>query len=176
VTFRYDSLGRRIQKIFTQGTIATTTNYAYDSDNIIETTDATGNVLGRNTQGQNVDEPLALQSGTAVYYQADGLGSVTSLTDISGASVTSYDYDSFGGIVASNGTLANASRYTARQYDSETHLYYYRARYYDATVGRFLSEDPIEFLAGVNFYTYYSEHLIDDIFQVAAYWTWRSRK
>ena len=40
------------------------------------------------------------------------------------------------------------------QFDSETALYNYRARYYDPTSGRFLSEDPMQFAAGVNFYTY----------------------
>jgi len=31
---------------------------------------------------------------------------------------------------------------------------YYRARYYDQSVGLFLSEDPIRFLGGIDFYTY----------------------
>jgi RHS repeat-associated protein len=44
--------------------------------------------------------------------------------------------------------------YTAREWDPETNLYYYRARYYDPKVGRFLSEDPTGFSAGVNFYEY----------------------
>lgn len=54
----------------------------------------------------------------------------------------------------SSGSLTNSFRYTAREIDSETSLYYYRARYYDAGIGRFVSEDPIGFYAGVNFYTY----------------------
>lgn len=38
--------------------------------------------------------------------------------------------------------------------DSETSLYFYRARYYDPATGRFLGEDPINFLRGINFYRY----------------------
>jgi RHS repeat-associated protein len=44
--------------------------------------------------------------------------------------------------------------FTAREWDPETGLYYYRARYYDPKGGRFLSEDPIGFGGGVNFYAY----------------------
>ncbi len=41
-----------------------------------------------------------------------------------------------------------------REWDPEIGLYYYRARYYDPKIGRFISEDPIDFLGGINFYTY----------------------
>jgi len=44
--------------------------------------------------------------------------------------------------------------YTGREWDPEIGLYYYRARYYDPKAGRFISEDPIRFLAGPNFYAY----------------------
>lgn len=56
--------------------------------------------------------------------------------------------------MASSGSLVNAFQYTARESDTETGLYYYRARYYDPTAGRFVSEDPTEFSGGINFYTY----------------------
>lgn len=48
----------------------------------------------------------------------------------------------------------NPFQYTARELDSETNLYYYRARYYDTTSDRFISEDPLAFNAGLNFYNY----------------------
>jgi len=50
--------------------------------------------------------------------------------------------------------LVNPFQYTARESDTETGLYYYRARYYDQSNGRFISEDPIEFDGGKNFYAY----------------------
>ena len=79
---------------------------------------------------------------------------MTSLTDSAGAIVATYVYDSFGNLTASTGTVENLYRYTAREFDSETGLYYYRARYYDPSIGRFLNEDPIGFDGGINFYAY----------------------
>jgi RHS repeat-associated protein len=63
-------------------------------------------------------------------------------------------YDSFGNLTVSGGTLVNAFRYTGREFDPETDLYFYRARYYDPTSGRFISEDPIGFRGGNDFYRY----------------------
>jgi RHS repeat-associated protein len=57
-------------------------------------------------------------------------------------------------LTASTGSLVNPFQYTARESDSETGLYYYRARYYDSLAGRFISEDPVEFVGGPNFYAY----------------------
>ena len=96
-----------------------------------------------------------LRSSTTSFYQQDGLGSVTSLSNGSGALVQTYTFDSFGKQTASAGSLVNPFQYTGRESDSETSLYYYRARYYDQSDGRFLSEDPASFLSGgVNFYEY----------------------
>jgi len=63
-------------------------------------------------------------------------------------------YDSFGELTNSTGSLVNQFRYTARESDTETGLYYHRARYYDPSAGRFLSEDPIGLNGGLNFYPY----------------------
>lgn len=52
---------------------------------------------------------------------------------------------------------------TTHQSDTETSPYYYRARYYDSSVGRFLTEDPKRFRAGINFFTYVSNSPVDDV-------------
>ena len=58
-------------------------------------------------------------------------------------------------MTGSTGSIANRFQYAGREFDSETSLYYYRARYYDSTVGRFISEDPLRFYGNdVNFYRY----------------------
>ena len=107
------------------------------------------------TPGSHVDEWLAqLRSGTTSYYERDGLGSVTTLADSSGAIASSYTADSFGKTTASTGTLTNPFHYAGREFDQETGLYDDRARYYDPASGRFLSEDPIGFSGGVDFYAY----------------------
>jgi RHS repeat-associated protein len=129
--------------------------FAYDGDNLIEETNSSGGAVARYTQTQNIDEPLSmLRSSATSYYQADGLDSIISLTNSSGASAQTYAYDSFGKVTASSGSLVNSFQYTGRELDSETGLYYYRARYYDPGAGRFLSEDPITFTGGIDFYSY----------------------
>lgn len=88
-------------------------------------------------------------------YEADGLGSITSLTNTTGAVSQAYNYDSFGKTtVLTPNSIGDSFRYTAREFDSETGLYYYRARYYLPELGRFLSEDPIGFDQGPNLYKY----------------------
>ena len=87
------------------------------------------------------------------FYEADGLGSVTSLTDQTGALAATYTYDSFGNMTHLTGNATNWFRYTGRE-DEGNGLYYYRARYYDTQSGRFISEDPDGFRGGNDFYAY----------------------
>jgi RHS repeat-associated protein len=149
--FKYDPLGRRIQKSGPLGT----TNYLYDGFNVLQEADSSGNIIARYAQALGLDQPLSeFRSSTTSYYEADGLGSITSLTNSAGTTAETYGYDTFGNLLATTGTLINPIRYTSRELDSETGLNYFRARYYDATAGRFLSEDPIDFGGGINFYTY----------------------
>jgi RHS repeat-associated protein len=151
VNFKYDPFGRRIQKSGPLGT----TNYLYDGDNLLEELDASGSVLARYNQGPGLDHPLVeIRSGTTSYYEADALGSVTSLTNSLGTIANTYNYDSFGKLLGSTGGLINPFQYTGRESDTETGLYFYRARYYDSLVGRFVSEDPIGFNGGNDFYAY----------------------
>jgi len=163
-TFKYDAFGRRIQKAFTTGS-TTTTDYVYDGENDIEELNASGTILARYTQTENIDEPLAeSRSSTTSFYEADGLGSVTSLTNSSGTIANSYTYDSFGKLTASTGSVTNPFQYTGRDFDPETGLHYYRARYYDPSTAGFLSEDPVGFRSGVDFYRYVLNNpvLLDD--------------
>jgi RHS repeat-associated protein len=109
---------------------------------------------------QPSDRPLEmLRGGTREFYHADALGSITSLSNAQNSLATltvdaTYTYDSFGNLTASTGTVTNPFRFTGREFDSETGLYFYRARYYDPSTGRFFSEDPLGFGQGVNFYAY----------------------
>ncbi|MGB8112284.1 MAG: RHS repeat-associated core domain-containing protein, partial [Candidatus Sulfotelmatobacter sp.] len=159
-TFKYDPFGRRIQKSGPLGT----TNYLYgetdagrSAANVIEEVDNSGNVLARYVPNQSlgIDQPLAeLRSGTTSYYEQDGLGSVTTLSTAAGTLANTYTYDSFGNLTASTGSVTNPFQYTGRDYDPETGLRYYRTRYFDPTVGRFISEDMAHFEGGSNFYRY----------------------
>jgi RHS repeat-associated protein len=150
VSFKYDPFGRRIYK----SSVAGTTIYLFDGAGIVEERDASGTLLAGYTQGAGIDEPLAMQRGTTYFYQQDGLGSITSLTDSTGAVTATYQYDSYGNLSNTTGSVQNPFRYTAREWDGETGFYYYRARYYDSRPGRFVSEDPIQGSGGLNFYEY----------------------
>ncbi len=151
VSFKYDPFGRRIYKSSSAGTSV----FAYDGINLIEETNAAGGVVARYSEGLNLDEPLAmLRSSTTSYYQTDGLNSVTSLSNAAGSIANTYTYDSFGKLTASTGSLTNSFRYTGREFDAETSLYYMRERYFDPSTGRFLNEDPIGFSGGSDFYSY----------------------
>jgi RHS repeat-associated protein len=138
-TFRYDPFGRRIQKSGPLGT----TNYLYDGFRLVEEVGESGSILASYTQGLRIDEPFAeFRSGVASYYEADDLGSITSLTNASSTLADTFTYDGFGNLTASTGSVLNSLRFAARESDSETGLYYYRARYLDTSAGRFISEDP----------------------------------
>jgi RHS repeat-associated protein len=170
ITFKYDPMGRRIEKklvtVLNNVTQPTTTwSYVYDGDNIImETLQVEGASAVKTfyTHGQGTDEHLALERGGQFYYYlADGLGSVTAITDASKVVKQSYTYDSFGMAKAANNTFLNSYTYTGREWDKESGLYYYRARYYDPMEGRFLSRDPIEFEGGINLYAYVENNPIN---------------
>jgi len=109
--------------------------------------------------GSGVDEPLGLIVGYGVqqnwYYVAEGLGSVRLLVDEAGNPVNRYRYSAFGKMRQAEEGVSNSYTYTAREWDADAGLYYYRARWYDPAVGRFMSEDPIGFAGGdANFYRY----------------------
>ncbi len=151
VTFKYDPFGRRIQKNSPLGT----TNYLYNSVNLVSELDNAGNVLARYTHGPDGEVGLAeLRSSIVSYYEEDGLNSITSLSNPSGSLANTYIYDSYGNLTASTGTLINPFQYAGHEFDPETGLRYYRARYYNPVTGRFISEDPISFAGGTNFYGY----------------------
>jgi RHS repeat-associated protein len=87
---------------------------------------------------------------------ADHQGSIRQIVDNGGALLNQITYDSYGNITnQTNPSVTFRFGYTGREWDGETGQYYYRARYYDARVGRFLSTDPIGFAAGdANLYRY----------------------
>jgi len=159
-TYNYDPLGRRNQRNL--GTILYT--YVYDGEDILFQ-DFTSFIMEENMvdppphfyiHGPGIDEPLAVEHGNGAvwYYHTDGLGSVIKMTEPGGSITQSRQYDAFGNLEASASSVAEGYAYTGREWDPESGLYYYRARYYDPKIGRFISEDPIGFDGGINLYTY----------------------
>ena len=84
------------------------------------------------------------------------------IVDVSGNVVNSYDYDVWGNFLKKEETIENHFTYFGQTYDEATGLYYLRARYYDPTIGRFISEDPIK--DGYNWYVYGKNNVGNQIF------------
>lgn len=159
VSFTYDPFGRRIGKTVN----GVTTSYVYDNANIIAS--MTNGEVSTFVHGLGTDEHLAMvQAGQPYFYHTDGLGSITRITDSVQAVVATYSYDSFGNsTVTDTLCLDQPFTYTGREWDKETGLYYYRARYYDANVGRFIQKDPIGFKGGINVYAYVQNNPVNFI-------------
>ena len=151
--YRYDAQGRRIEKDV-NGAL---TRYVYDGDAILLEYDGANSLQARYSHGEEIDQPLAMtRGGDSYFYGVDHLGSVRLVTDAAGAVANRYDYDAFGNLEATSyETVANPFGFTARERDAESGLMFYRARYYDPKIGRFISEDPIGFEGeDLNLYRY----------------------
>ncbi len=134
--YRYDGLGRRVEKEVIAGTTATT-RYVYDNEDILLELNASNTITARYTHGPGIDEPLIMEKNAqSFYYHADGLGSITELTNQSGTVAQRYSYSSFGKIESQlDPNFVQPYTFTSREFDPETGLYYYRARTYDFAGG-----------------------------------------
>ena len=159
VRYSYDSLGRRISKQVDTTPLDTVDaaieQYVYDGEDVIldfVDPDGSGPAAPQQTtrylRGPGIDNLLAIESvsGTNWVLQ-DHLGSTRALVSSAGVLVQSIDYDSFGKAIVT-GTPSTRYLYTGRELDAESGLFYYRARYYDSSTGRFTNEDPIGFAGG----------------------------
>ena len=159
-SYLYDPSGRRRQKTVTGGSYAGTTQYLSAGDDEIAEYDGSGTLVRRYVPGASVDRPLAIvaAAGAKTFFHQDKTGSVVATSDASGAIVKGpYAYDPYGKCVSGGSECGDGDepyKYTGRRYDPETGLYYYRARYYSAAIGRFLQTDPVGYTADINLYAY----------------------
>lgn len=158
VRFGYDGFGRRVRKTVVVGAgSATTSLFIYDGSQIVAVMDTSGNRLRTYAYYPGVDQPHSVQIGQGLryYYTSEtGAGSVWGVIDTTRAVVNRYRYAPFGTLTDSLEGVANPYRFAGREYDPETQLYFNRARYYDPTLSRFISEDPIGLSGGINSYSY----------------------
>src|SRR6266478_7087346 len=144
----YDAFGRRTSK--TVG--GTTTSFLYDGANVEQ--EVIGGTNTANSLTGRIDEVFQrTDSAGAHSFVTDALRSILALTDSTGTWETQYTYGPFGEATATGAATTNSFAYTGRELDA-TGLYFYRARYYNAQLSRFMSEDPIGFRGGINVYAY----------------------
>lgn len=158
-TYKYDALGRRIEKVTSTENI----RYFYDGQHVIEERSESNKILATYVYGSRIDDILEMQrDGEDYYYHKNHLGSVTAISNSKGKLVERYHYDAFGnptflddkGNLISESTIGNTILFTGRSYDAESGLYYYRARHYNAETGRFMQRDPIGYFDDYNLYRY----------------------
>ena len=144
VSLGYDPAGRLGRTVVDNQT----TDLLYDGSDLIAEYDGAGNLTTRHIHGPGVDEPLVSITGTTKTWRyADHLGSVIAEADAAGNVLAIRGYGPFG----ENGiTAPNRFGYTGQQYIAGLGLYYYKARWYSPTIGRFLETDPIGYGDGVN--------------------------
>jgi RHS repeat-associated protein len=150
INYSYDALGRRIQRV---STTSATTKFVYDGSDVLRDLDGNGNTVADYLNGPGIDNKLRqTSSGGVSYFLTDHLGTTRAQVDSSGNITSSLSYDTFGNVV--NGSASTRYTYTGREIDPDSGLMYYRARWYDQQQGRFISEDPIGFDGGKNWYAY----------------------
>ncbi len=144
--FVYDGANRRKTATLS----GTATSYLYDGFDVAEEQQG-GSASADLLLGLNVDERFSRAGSTVL---ADALGSTVALT--TGSSIqTQYGYDPYGVAQTTGVASTNPYQFTGREKDpTAAGLMYYRARYYNPTWGRFISEDPIGIAGGTNLYAY----------------------
>jgi RHS repeat-associated protein len=147
IAYQYDELGRRVGKRV--GSQQWQWSYLGQGQEIHRENGPSG--LRFYTHGSGVDEHLSIGSN---YYVADGLGSIRRIVDAGGNVLNQYRYTAFGKMKQVQAAVGNTYTYTGREWDADAGLYYYRARWYDPDVGRFMSEDPIGLKGGINLSIY----------------------
>jgi RHS repeat-associated protein len=147
-SFNYDPYGRRVSK----NIVGTATNFLYDGANAVQ--ELSGTTPTANLLSGGIDEVFQrTDAAGARSFLTDALGSTLALTDSTGTTQTYYTFDPFGSTTSTGASSTNSFAYTGRELDA-TGLYFYRARYYNPALQRFVSEDPKSFLGGINLFAY----------------------
>jgi RHS repeat-associated protein len=147
-TFVYDSTGRRS----TKASSGTSVSFLYDLANPVQ--ELSGTVPTANLLTNGLDEYFTRTDGNGTAnFLTDALGNAAALSNPEGAVQTQYIYDPFGNSSHVGNSSTSSFMFTGRENDG-TGLYYYRARYYNPSVGRFISQDPTGLRGGINAYVY----------------------
>ena len=176
LTFAYDYLGRRIQKIVSTNYSGSyfgeyTNKYAYDEWNCLATlnpalalvnsflwgSDLSGSQEGAGGVGGLIKVSYYGASTTNSFVAYDGNGNVSVLINAAdGTTLADYEYGPFGEVLRATGPMGklNPFRFSTKYQDDETDFLYYGYRYYNPSTGRWLSRDPLSEKGGLNLYVF----------------------
>ncbi|MBX7495258.1 hypothetical protein K3172_05255 [Qipengyuania sp. 6B39] len=158
---RYDPLGRLIE---VSGGPQGVQRFVYSGDDLIAEYDASGAMLRRYVHGvDGGDDPLLMYEGATQgsaqrrYLHSDVRGSIVLVSNYQGVPLYTNTYDEFGIPDTATGNDISTKgrfRYTGQVWIPELGVYYYKARMYSPTLGRFMQVDPIGYGDGMNMYAY----------------------
>lgn len=151
VTYTYDRNGLRTTKTV----VGVTYHYAYAGDKLVwQEWDGNEFFFFYDNEGAPVGFWYHPASGSNVtgYYMTTQQGDITRIEDVNGNVLATYEYDAWGKLISSSGSLAtiNPLRYRGYYYDTETELYYLSSRYYDPKVSRFINADSTDAVLSAN--------------------------
>lgn len=159
-TFLYNSEGIRTQKVYSSsvGNQLATHNYVLDGSRIISENVSVSSTINLPSYelyylyDSNGEVNGFIYNNNYYYYQKNLQKDVIRIVNAAGTIVTEYTYDAWGNVISTSGSLAttignyNPFRYRSYYYDVETGWYYLNTRYYDPSVGRFISPDKTDVL------------------------------
>lgn len=154
-SYQYDPMDYRIGR---SGGSLGNLSYYLEGEHL-ESVEDSGGLKERYFRGATTDELVAAYlkdtdgKTKPFLFHHDALTSTTAVSGHNGGTIQNVTYSAFGQVQSSTGSSPNRLKFTGRE-DDQSGLYYYRARFYDPVIGRFVSEDPKGFGAGMNFYAY----------------------
>ncbi len=196
--YQYDGLNRvRVRKRFSsirnQWKLEEERRYLYDGMQIVQERDGANQVVVSYTRGLDLSGSLAGAGGIGgllafsdhegpgvrhAHYHSDGNGNITAMMNRHGRLVAEYHYDPFGNLQGQAGPLAetNPYRFSSKQYQPNTGMYSYGFRFYEPSLQRWINQDPIAELGGINLYGFVGSDPVNFVDSDGrAAWGWVAR-